>query len=252
MAKSLNIAICVLSFDGFSDLWGPFFEQFFEAWPSCPYPIYLIANHKKHDDSRMVTIQTGDDIDWSTNLHSALKSIKEERILFIFDDFFLVDINLEQLQMHFEQAEKNDWPYLALYPNNYREDRVEESVRKINKDGVYCCTLVYGLIRKNYIEKLLKKGESAWQFEINVGQRLGPETLLSVDKRVFRHRHLLRKGVWMRRGYNLMKKKNYPIDKSRPLETRWAFIVREAKEFLFRQYHRRLPPRTIARLERRR
>ncbi|MEO9470561.1 hypothetical protein [Parasphingorhabdus sp.] len=252
MAQRPNIAICILSFDGFSDLWAPFFQQFFETWPDCPYSLYLLANHKTLDDDRVTTICIGDDIDWSTNLQTALPHIKEERVLFIFDDFFLVNLDVKQLQMHFEQAERHDWPYLTLYPNNYREETVDRDVRRINKSGIYCCTLVYGLIRKDYLSRLLKKGETAWEFEINVGQRVGAERLLSADRQIFWHRHLLRKGVWMRPGYNLMKQKNYPIDPSRPVETRWAFMVRETKEFLFRQYHRRLPPALITRLERRR
>ena len=252
MTQRPEIAICVLSFDGFSDLWAPFFQQFFEQWPDCPYSLYLLANHKKLDDDRVTTICTGDDIDWSSNLQKALPDIVEERILFIFDDFFLVDLDVPRLEKHFRQAEQEDWPYLTLYPNNYRERFVAKDVREINKSGVYCCTLVYGLLRKDFLSRLLKSGETAWEFEINVGQRIGDERLLSVNRKIFTHRHLLRKGVWMRRGHKLMKQKNYPIDKSRRLESRWEFLIREIKEFVFRQYHRRMPPALIARLERRR
>lgn len=252
MTSQKNVAVCVLSFDGFSDLWKPFFDHFYSAWSQCPYPVYLVANHKTFDHPQVTTVLTGCDIDWSTNLRTAVTSIPEERILFLFDDWLPIEIDGRSAQFHIEQAVANDWPYLTLYPNNYRTRKVAPDISEISKDGIYRCTLLDGLIRKDFLLDLLIDGENAWEFELRGGQRARETVLYSVDKRIFRHHHLIRKGVWMRRGYQYLMKRRYVINQDRPVETFPAFLLREGKEFLFRQYHRRTPPKLIEYLESRR
>ena len=44
--KNDKLAILVLSCDGYTDLWRPFFENFKKKWGDCPYDIYLLTNKK--------------------------------------------------------------------------------------------------------------------------------------------------------------------------------------------------------------
>ncbi|WP_371396493.1 hypothetical protein [Fretibacter rubidus] len=246
-----KIAICVLSYDGSSDLWDPFFDYFDRAWPNCPLPLYLLTNFKDYDrDGRVTTIKVGEDVDWSSNMLRGLPEIPQERILFIFDDFFVRKVNIERLTHAITLADKHDWPYITMHPNNYQTDRVAPGVKKISETGIYRCTLVYGLFKKDTLLSLLKAGESAWDFEIESGKRARGIDLYSVDKKVFKDYHLLRKGFWMRRGYSTLNKE-YEF-KDRPVETHFNFLVRETKEFLFRLYHRTVPPTIIERKEKRR
>ena len=78
-----NIAIVVLSFDGFKDLWQPFFDFFFDCWPDCPYEIYLLNNYKEYNDIRVNNLLVGEDISWSHSLIKGLDKIQEERVFFI-------------------------------------------------------------------------------------------------------------------------------------------------------------------------
>lgn len=247
-----SVAICVLSYDGASELWQPFFDHFFKAWPDCPYPTYLLTNYKNFDHEKVTSLQTQEDIDWTSNLKIALGMMPEQRVLFLFDDFLLLNIDTQTLQFHIEQAVKNDWPYLTLYPNNHRTEQLLPNVSKISEDGVYRCTLVYGLVQKDFLLGMLKDGENAWEFEIYGGQRTHGTQLLSVDNKIFKFHHLLRKGVWMYAGYNYLKSLNYQLDESRPVETYFAYLKRETKEFLFRQYQRRMPPKLIEKIDKRR
>jgi len=252
MNKKNSVAICVLSFDGASELWQPFFDHFFQAWDNCPYNVYLLTNYIEFGHSKVTSVPIGEDVDWSSNLRKGLSIISEERILFIFDDFLLLKIDTSAAQKHISQFVKNDWPYLTLYPNNHRVKNITPNISRISEDGVYRCTLVYGLIKKNFLKNLLVDGESAWEFEINGGKRTNRTTLLSVDKKIFTHHHLLRKGVWMRPGYLRLKKMNYLLDTSRKVETFFEYLARETKEFIFRLYHRNMPRKLIEKLERRR
>lgn len=246
-------AVCVVSFDGSSDLWPPFFDALADCWPDNPLPVYLMTNYKTYKGPHNVrTLATGEDLDWSSNLLAALERIEERHILFIFDDFLLRRIDVARLRHFLGRALDGDWPYLTLHPNNYREGRVEPGVRRISEHGVYRCTLVYGIFRKDILAELLVPGENAWQFEIESGIRARGLPLYSVNKRIFRHYHLLRKGKWMRPGYPILVKNNYELNTDRPVESYFGYLGRETKEWVFRKYHRLMPGWLIERHERRR
>lgn len=247
-----RVAICVLSYDGASDLWAPFFDAFAEAWPDCPLPLYLLTNHKEFDTPhRVKSLAIGEDRDWSSNLLAALERIEQDYILFTFDDFIPRAVDAPRILHFLSRAIENDWPYLTLYPNNYRNERVEPGVRRIAEHGIYRCTLVYGVFKKQTIIDLLVPGENAWEFEIESGKRARNIPLHSIERPVFRHYHLLRKGMWMRPGYPIIARR-YPLNADRPVESETGYMLRETKEWLFRKYHRWAPPALIERLESRR
>ena len=246
------VAICVLSYDGATDLWPPFFDGLFAAWEGLSLPVYLVTNHKSFDgDPRVTSLSIGEDLDWSSNLIKALDRIPERHILFIFDDFFVRDVDTALAQRLMSRCAAEDWPYLTLHPNNYMQEAIEDGIRRISDHGVYRCTLVYAMCRKDFLLGLLRPGESAWDFEIEGGARARDVRLLSTSQRVFRHYHLLRKGKWMRPGYPILSRR-YALDRTRPIETRIEYLLRESKEWLFRRYHRIMPPRLIEQRERRR
>src|SRR3989344_9116599 len=87
--SSNNCAIVVSSFDGFVDLWEPFFTLLFRYWPDCPYPIYLISNSKTYDHPRVTTVAIGEDGKWANNLFIALDQIPATHIIYMQDDYFL-------------------------------------------------------------------------------------------------------------------------------------------------------------------
>lgn len=247
-----SAAICVLSFDGASDLWEPCFDGVTEAWPNLDLPMYLLTNHKQYEGKHNVrSLAIGEDRDWSSNLLKALDGIEERHILFIFDDFIVRSADVRRAEHFLSRCVEEDWKYLTLYPNNHMAGEVEDGVRQISEHGVYRCTLVYGIFRKDVLADLLKPGESAWTFEIESGIRARGMPLYSVERRIFKHYHLLRKGKWMRPGFPILSKR-YNLDQSRPVESMSGYIVRETKEWLFRKYHRLMPGKLIEYFEKRR
>ncbi len=251
-SQSKKVAICVISYDGASELWDPFFDYLENAWPECKFPKYLVTNFKSFENREDVkTVAIGEDKNWSSNMRIAINAIPESHILFMFDDWLLRSVQHDDVLKHIDFAISNDLPYLTLHPNNYRKGEYLPGIRRISRWGIYRCTLVYGLFRKDIILSLLKDGENAWEFEIESGVRARDIPLFSVDKPVFRYYHLLRKGKWMQPGFSELSKR-YPIDSGRPVETNGQFVIREIKEWLFRKYHRFTPPWLTERLETRR
>ena len=84
-----DLAVAVLSCDGYSDLWRGFFDYFWSAWPDCPYPVFLFSNTVSFDDERVVTVLSGEDRSWSESLDTCLHQIDSELVIVFQDDFFL-------------------------------------------------------------------------------------------------------------------------------------------------------------------
>lgn len=86
---SSAFTLVVPSCDAYSDTWPYFFHFLFKYWPDVPTPVYLLANHMKYDDPRVVTVNVGDDRQWGDNLRAALPQVPGDVLLMLLDDFFL-------------------------------------------------------------------------------------------------------------------------------------------------------------------
>ena len=59
-----DVAILVPSFDGYRDVWEPFFRCFFKFWPDCPYPVVLGSIRETCSDPRVSPLTIGRDRDY--------------------------------------------------------------------------------------------------------------------------------------------------------------------------------------------
>ena len=96
-----RVAVVVISCDKFSDLWNSYFKLFWQNWDDCPFQVYLLSNKLKFEHSKVFSIQVGEDISWSDNLRSLLGNIKEEIVLLLLEDAFIIDKvnNIKMLNM---------------------------------------------------------------------------------------------------------------------------------------------------------
>lgn len=107
----------VISCDAYADLWPYFFHFLFHYWPDVPTPIYLISNHDRYDDPRVVTIRTGEDTSWSETLARGLEAVTEPYVLTFLDDFFLKRTpDLEDISTVFEELVRHDGNWVNLKP----------------------------------------------------------------------------------------------------------------------------------------
>lgn len=86
------LSIIVLSSDGYSDCWDPFFDLLRINFPDVEkWELILSSNHKDYDrsDLRIKTLQHGD-IPWSKRLKLSLKEAKNRITLVVVEDFFLL------------------------------------------------------------------------------------------------------------------------------------------------------------------
>ncbi len=202
----LNLSIVVLSCDKYRDLWPPFFELFFRNWPTCPYKLYLFSNEVAYEDSRVKTILSGPDKDWSSSVKSCLEQIEEEYVLILFDDVFLLEKDdeksIEKLTSYVQQFRPEYQKFTAVPKPDIR---INQDIGKYLPDTHYRNGLMSIWKRKTLLE-LIVQGESAWKFEIEGRLRSSKyENFFGVYKEYFNFLHGVEKGMWYKKAVQVLK-----------------------------------------------
>lgn len=209
----MKLAVAVLSCDKYKDLWPPFFELFFKYWPQCPYELFLFSNEITYTDSRVKTILSGPDKDWSSSMKNCLEQIDHDYVLVLFDDVFLVNpVNQDKIEQLVQSIQK-------YQPEYQKFTAVPKPDQKINKQiGKYLPTTHYrnGLMsiwKRLVLLELLHEGESAWAFEINGLARSGKyENFFGVYEEYFDFLHGVEKGQWYRKAVKKLQQMGVHID----------------------------------------
>jgi len=217
-------AVVVSSFDGFSDLWKPFFTLFFRYWPDCPFPVYLISNYKNYKDHRARTIMVGKDKGWATNIKKALQKVREPYIIYLQDDYFFQDkVNSDYLINLVDYMQKNNRiACIRLYPSpgpneNFPNNLLE--LGKISKNAKYRVSLQAALWEKSALSNLIAEGESGWDMEMKGSERSKKiqQPFLSVKKPAIDYIRTtaIKKGKWKPEAIELCKKEGIKLDLTR-------------------------------------
>jgi hypothetical protein len=222
-----RLAIVVASCDKYSDLWDVNFELFFKNWPDCPYPVYLVANHKRCKNPNVTTLLAGDDLDWSTTISRAIANLQQSHLLFWIDDFFLVGrVDTIEIERLFKQVVEKKLAFLRLKPNPPPANWSAEGVGEMSKFAAYRVSLPVTIWSIDTFRKIIKEGESAWEFEINGTDRSRLlSRFYSTRNEVFEYLHGVERGVWMRPAARELERLGYSIDYShRQLMSRYGHI----------------------------
>jgi hypothetical protein len=169
-----QVAILIPSCDKYEDVWRPFFILFFKYWPDCQYPIYLISNNLKYNDSRVTNITLGDDQGWANNLLKALPIIPERHLIYIQEDYlFKAKVDSDFLKELLAVMTKEELAYLRIFPCPGPDEPYKDYVYlgKIKPGSDYRASLQAAIWDKEVLLGLIKPGENPWQMEILGSQR---------------------------------------------------------------------------------
>ena len=194
-----KIDILVNSCDLYSDVWPHFFKCFFDNWENCPLDIYLLSNSTSYNDKRIINYKIGEDKSWSDNLLEGLKKINNEYVMLLIDDLL---INKKISNDYFYQISEwiniNNPDYLRLHIST-KPQKYDSLVGKIPKKSPYKTSTMPCIWKKNTLEKILKKGESAWEFESLGSERAYVyNNFFSVYKNFISYDNSIIKGKWQR------------------------------------------------------
>jgi hypothetical protein len=190
------------------------FGQFFRHWPDCPYPVYLVANNKRHPDSRVTTLLAGDDVDWSTTIANALEQIEHNHVLFWIDDAFLdKDVKTSEVEKYISKMDELDANFLRLRPNPLPQKKISSEIGILSPEAAYRVTLFATIWKMNALKQVLRVGESAWEFELQGTERSRKiNGFYSVLKDVFSYLHGVERGVWILPTAKALEASGYHLD----------------------------------------
>jgi hypothetical protein len=229
-----SLAIVVASCDKYSDLWEPLFGEFFRHWPDCPYPIYLIANYKKHDDCRVTTLLAGHDFDWSSTIAATVEQIEYSHVLFWIDDVFLdKDVDSSEIERCVSKMKELDANFLRLRPNPLPQKKLDAEIAVLPADALYRVTLFATIWKMSVLKKVLRPGETAWDFEVHGTNRSRElDGFYTVLSDVFSYLHGVERGVWILPTARALSARGYQLD----YKYRRCMTRREYFEFLWRLF----------------
>jgi hypothetical protein len=216
----------VSSFDDYADIWPVFFARFFKYWPDCPYPIYLGAVSKVHDDRRVLPLHAADHKNWSSRAVEHLGKIESPYVLMMLEDFMLdrpVDNAL--LSKLVDLMDRYDLQAIRLFPDPLPE-RAMPGVPLIGFQGLGQLnrTSTHATIwRRDSLLELIRPGESLWEFEINGSIRSNRFAggICGCWQPALHYVMAIGRGRWFRHALrNLARDGIHPNLFARPAETR--------------------------------
>lgn len=209
-----NCTILVLSCDKYSDLWEPFFGQFWKYWPDCSYPVVLGSNTVDCKNRKVKTILSGPDRDWSTSLRAILNQIHTPYVFIWLDDMFPIH---DVATSNFVEAQNFMVRYKARHMHIEPIPK-PDSVVDGGRYGAYAPgapyrATVFGFWEVRYLFDLLLPGENPWNFEIMGSYRSRyADGFYCSMKPLFKRLHVVEKGRIFQEAYEYCVTHSIPLD----------------------------------------
>ena len=220
--KALDeVGIIYMSCDKYSDLWIEYFRLFRRNWPECPFKIYVLTNTTGPSIEGVEKLEVGKDITWSDNLLAALERVGHRYVLLLLDDFFLVDrVPGEWVAERIRWAVENDVNCLRLSPGHPKPvEKCDHNIGLIPKGAIYRTSVRFPLWKKETLRKVLKRGESAWDFELAGSYRSDEfDHFYAIYSEPFKFANCIIKGRWDPRALRLVERHGVRLNLStRPM-----------------------------------
>ncbi len=231
-----NCTILVLSCDKYSDLWGPFFGEFWKYWPDCPYPVVLGSNTVDCKNRKVKTILSGPDRDWSSSLFAILENISTPYIFLWLDDIFPVEkIRTKDFfdALEFVAANRGKHMHMQSTP---KPDRVTPDGRYgIYEKGAPYRATALGFWEVAYLHDFLLAGENPWNFEIMGSYRTRyADGFYCSMKPLFERLHVVEKGRIFQEAYAYCITHSIRLDiKKRPVLARANYVKSQIQIVIF-------------------
>jgi hypothetical protein len=197
-----SCAVLIMSCDGYSDLWPPFFNLFWRYWSDCPWPVYLGTNQRSFSDERVVTIAAGE-TEWSQRLRFCLNRIDTDFVLLLLEDYFLDrPVSTSLLLQNLATLANLNGSQLRLFPIPGPDCRLSShpALGTIHPRAAYRVSTQAAFWIRTHLLDLLADNESIWQFEWNATHRSRSLTAryYATNKPLIHYRQVVERGEWFR------------------------------------------------------
>jgi hypothetical protein len=169
-----KIALLVNSCDLYEDAWDSFFSLLKIQWPDCPCDIYLNTENKNYKCQflNVKTIKTGNNVFWTNRVKKALDEIDADYILFMLEDFFMLEqVNKTKFEVVVsEMGNESDVGFIFFPPRGVKYDmeyKLGTTFTNVDRYADYRVNACLGLWRKEFLLQMLYLDGNPWEFEHN-------------------------------------------------------------------------------------
>ena len=182
----MNVGVLVNTCDRFSDCWDLFFHQWEKHRNGIEWPLYLntekatyiypkgIAGHSltvctPHPETGLERWEQPGFPTWSWCVEHALRSMPEDIVLYMQEDYFLTcDLDTQKIIQILQLMEEHpdiECVHLNTAGNHCTKTCSYSGLRRTSRKDRYFVSCQAALWRKSTLLELLRKHENAWQFE---------------------------------------------------------------------------------------
>ena len=171
-----DMAIAVISFDKYSDIWDVFALCINRFWKDRVYNTYLVTNEACPSYEGIEVVNTGKEVSWSYRVRTALDAIQEDYILLLLEDYLISEkVDNSKVEEALQYVKKHDLDYLRIAPIPKLKESKQVKFSEITSKMVYGVNLQAAIWKKEYLLKILSDVNfSAWEFEAR--QKFGEDT----------------------------------------------------------------------------
>lgn len=236
-----ELAILVIGYDGYSDLWDDYFELLNKYWNDREYKVYLANNSKKVNYENVIGINCGDDAEWSQKVKTALEQIASPYICLLLEDFFTgAKINNDSINETVDLMRKDNIKYYKLNtfsPIKTKKYKNFDYLYTIPQDLEYGISLQPAIWEKDYLLKLLGNGNyNAWVFEYNRTKESQAKSSTPIEgcvydnRNIFEIQHGVVQGKFIPPTIKYFKKQNYNLNtNNRPIMDEYSYFIYKLK-----------------------
>lgn len=180
-------SIVVVTSDNYSSLLDGFFHYLKKNWPNNPFEIFLSLESKEYKNDMNLKIVYTNSSDWSKRLHQTLKKVQTKFVILFLDDYWILkEVDQKILTEILDYTLKSNLSYISYSRNLLNYPNKLNSV--LNSDDIFFFSIGNNIDYYNYLLSaeyiydknmlmgLLRKNESAWEFENNASYRLSKVT----------------------------------------------------------------------------
>jgi len=225
--KNDNLAIVIIGYDGYSDLWDNFFFLLNKYWSDRKYQAYLVTNLSNIKYDKTITIPCGEDCEWSKKVYDFIKNCNEKYVLLLLEDFFISKyVDNKYFEEIYKIIVEDDIDYFKL--NTFSKIKGKKyknytNIKTINYDQDYAISLQPAIWKTNFLMTLLGVGNyNAWKFEsdriLNKKKIDSGLKLLYDNRNILNIEHAVVQGKYIPNVVKKFKKQNIKFNYQKRLE----------------------------------
>ncbi len=170
MTGKSALALVIIGYDGYEDVWEHYFELLDRFWPDNPYPVYLVNQEKRPSYKNVTVINCGADAEWSRKAQTAVEQIEADYICLLLEDFLAGQrIQTKEVEDTLEWIIKEQIRYYKLFTfSKIRTPHYKgiSYLRTIPENMDYGISLQASIWERTFLKETLgTQNYNAWVFE---------------------------------------------------------------------------------------